>query len=38
MDLQSIFEEFPLVKAILTVKDTLTACALWKAWKERKYV
>lgn len=38
MDLQSIFEEFSLVKAILTVKDTLTVCALWEAWKEKKYV
>lgn len=28
MDLRSIFEEFSLVKAILTAKDPLTVCAL----------
>lgn len=38
MDLGSIFEEFSLAKAILTAKDPLTACALWEAWKEKKYV
>lgn len=38
MDLQSIGEEFSLVKAILTSKDLLTACALWEAWKEKSYV
>ena len=38
MDLQSIGEEFSLVKAILTAKDMPTACALWEAWKEKEYV
>ena len=38
MDLQSIGEEFSLVKAILAAKDLLTACALWESWKEKKYV
>ena len=38
MDLQSIFEEFSLVKAILTEKDMLRAHMLWEAWKEKKYV
>lgn len=30
--------KFSLVKAILTAKDLLTACALWESWKEKKYV
>lgn len=38
MDLQSIFEEFSLVKAILTAKNPIAACALWEAWKEKEYV
>ena len=38
MELQSIFEEFSLAKAILTAKDMPTACALQEAWKEKKYV
>lgn len=38
MDLQSIGKEFSLVKTILTAKDTLTACALWEEWNEKKYV
>ena len=38
MDLRGIFEEFSLVKAILTAKDPLTVCALWEAWKEKNYV
>lgn len=38
MDLQSIGEEFSLVKAILTAKDTPTACALWEVWKEKNCV
>lgn len=38
MDLQRIGEEFSLVKAILIAKDLLTACVLWEAWKEKKYV
>ena len=38
MNLESIFEEFSLAKAILTAKDLLMACALWEAWKEKKYV
>ena len=38
MELESIFEEFALAKAILTAKDPLTACALWGVWKGKKYV
>ena len=38
MDLQSIGEEFSLVKAILTAQDPLAACALWEVWKEKRYV
>lgn len=38
MELQSIFEEFSLVKAILAAKDMSTVCALWEAWKEKNYV
>lgn len=38
MDLQSIGEEFSLVKAILTAKNPIAACALWEARKEKEYV